>query len=220
MVVRIALAWLLCAAAPVEPARAQDAQSDRLAAIIAKPEADSADLELIRGLGPSALETLAQLYEHSNDATKVRIALVFYELGLRSEAAKRVLMRDVHTKNPQLRLQVQWALGRVSADDDVVDVLVDNMMHDENPLFRDKAACGLANDQIHLGARQKARMLRKVIEALSSSIPQVRAIAAQVLRIQTGQADGKGFNPNGPEAERKLATARWAKWIAEYEANL
>ena len=40
---------------------------------------------------------------------------------------KRVLMKDVHTGNQYLRLQVQWALGRVSSDDDVVDVLLENM---------------------------------------------------------------------------------------------
>jgi hypothetical protein len=108
----------------------------------------------------------------------------------------------------------------VSSDDDIVDVLVDNMRNDKNPLFRDKAACGLANDQIHLNARQKARLLRKVIESLSSAIPQVRAIALKVLQIQTGQADGKGFNPDGPEPERTAAVARWTKWITEYEANL
>ena len=45
---------------------------------------------------------------------------------------------------------MQWALGRVSDDPDVVDVLLENMQNDPCPLFRDKAACALAYDQIHL----------------------------------------------------------------------
>ena len=45
---------------------------------------------------------------------------------------------------------MQWALGRVSDDPAVVDVLLENMRNDPNPLFRDKAACALAYDQIHL----------------------------------------------------------------------
>ena len=219
-VLGFALGCLVGAASVTPPALAEPVMSDKLQALVAKPELDRADLESVRKLGPQALAELARIYERSNEAVKLRVAHLFYELGIESSDAKRVLMRDVHTHQERLRLEVQWALGRVSDDDDVVDVLVDNMRNDDNPLFRDKAACGLANDQIHLNPRQKARLLRKVIESLPSDNPQVRAIALKVLQIQTGQADGKGFNPNGPEPERKAAVARWLTWIAEYEANL
>lgn len=200
--------------------RADAVVADPLQRIVAKAEADPSDIDTLRKLGAAALSELAKIYERSDPDTKVRIARLFYKLGSESRDAKRVLMRDVHTNHPTLRLEVQWALGRVSADDDVVDVLVDNMNHDANALFRDKAACGLANDQIHLNPRQRARLLRKVIASLASSTAQVRTIAKQVLQILTGQNDAKGFNPTGPEQERQVAIARWQRWLAEYEANL
>jgi hypothetical protein len=127
-------------------------------------------------------------------------------------------MRDVHTANSQLRLQVQWALGRVSSDPDVVDVLSDIMQHDSSPLFRDKAACALANDQIHLTDRQKVVLLRKVIAALRDPNTQVRTIAMQVLQIQTGQT--KGFRPFAKEPEREKVVKEWERWIDEYARNL
>jgi hypothetical protein len=216
----IALGYLVLSIAVGQPARAEPSTSDKLQAILAKGEPGTLDLDGIRNMGPEALVELARIYERSNDDMKRRVAHLFYQLGLKSNDAKRALMRDVHTSQAALRLEVQWALGRVSDDDDVVDALVDNMRNDSNPLFRDKAACGLANDQIHLNPRQRARLLRKVIESLASDTPQVRAISLQVLKLQTGQSDGKGFDPTAPPAERKAAVARWLKWMAEYEANL
>jgi hypothetical protein len=150
------------------PALAEPSTSDKLQAILAKTEPAPGDLDEVRKLAPGSLVELAKIYERSNDDVKRRVAHLFYQLGLKSNDAKRVLMRDVHTSQAALRLEVQWALGRVSDDDDVVDALVDNMRNDSNPLFRDKAACGLANDQIHLNPRQKSRLLRKVIESLAS----------------------------------------------------
>jgi len=47
-------------------------------------------------------------------------------------------------------MSVQYALGRVSSDVSVVDALLDNMQNDALLLFRDKAACALAYDQVHL----------------------------------------------------------------------
>jgi hypothetical protein len=49
------------------------------------------------------------------------VAGVFYQLGWKSPEAKRALMADVQTQDQRLRLQVQWALGHVSDDPDVVD---------------------------------------------------------------------------------------------------
>src|SRR5207247_437736 len=116
------------------------------------------------------------------------------------------------------RLQVQWALGRVSDDTQIVDILYDIMRNDPNALFRDKAACALAYDQIHLTEKQKVMLYRKLIDALSDSKPQVRTIAIQALNIHTGQS--KGFNPGGTDEERQNAIARWNLWLAEYERNL
>src|SRR5262249_47896683 len=84
----------------------------------------------LRKLGPDVLPVMARLYESSNEADRTRIAETFYQLGWKSAEAKRALMKDVHTQNQYLRLQVQWALGRVSNDVDVVEVLLSNMQND------------------------------------------------------------------------------------------
>jgi hypothetical protein len=98
----------------------------------------------IRTVGRAVVPKLIHLYEDArDDGFKARVAQTFYELGWESPEVKRVLMKDVHTLNQDLRLQVQWALGRVSHDPDVVDTLLANMRTDSNPLFRDKAACHL-----------------------------------------------------------------------------
>lgn len=102
----------------------------------------------IRALGRPVVPTLVQLYETSKETGfKARVAQTLYELGWQSPEAKLALMKDVHTPNQDLRLQVQWALGRVSSDQDVVATLLANMRSDSNPLFQDKAACALAYDK-------------------------------------------------------------------------
>jgi len=178
----------------------------------------SADLEAIRAQGRGVLAGLAKLYERSTEDEKAVIAWAFYTLGWKSAEAKRVLMADAHTPHEALRLQVQWALGRVSNDPDVVDVLVGNMRDDANPLFRDKAACALAHDQIHLTEEQKVRLYERLIQALSDPKPQVREIAIKVLGIQTGQT--KGFNPGAPPAQREQRIREWQRWLEEYRSQL
>src|SRR5262245_41208565 len=79
----------------------------------------------IRTMGRPVLPQLVRLYEGSADqAFKAQVAQTFYELGWPSPEAKQALMKDVHTQHSSLRLQVQWALGRVSGDQDVVDTLL------------------------------------------------------------------------------------------------
>lgn len=172
----------------------------------------------LKALGREVLPVMARLYEASDTTQRTRIAQTFYALGWKSIDAKRVLIKDVRTPNQQLRLEVQWALGRVSNDDDVVAVLLDNMQHDTNPLFRDKAACALASDQIHLTEQQKVRLFAGLIQALGDSKPDVRRIAMLALQIQTGQ--NKGFNPDAPIAERDAKIREWKQWLEEYKSNL
>jgi HEAT repeat protein len=174
--------------------------------------------EGLKPLGPAVLPRLVRLYGTSSETQRARIALVFYSLGWKSDEARRVLMKDVHTPNEDLRLQVQWALGRVSDDPEVVDVLLANLQNDANPLFRDKAACALAYDQIHLTPEQKVRLLAGLIVALDDPKIDVRNAAILALRIHTGQT--RGFNPSGPPEARRLAVEEWLRWLAEYKAQL
>ncbi|MGZ5476519.1 MAG: HEAT repeat domain-containing protein, partial [Thermoanaerobaculia bacterium] len=175
-------------------------------------------LERLRALGPGVLPALAAIYTKSTEDERAVIAQTFYNLGWKSPDAKAVLLRDIDTQNPTLRLQVQWALGRVSDDKDVVDRLATIMQNDPNPLFRDKAACALAYDQIHLSEKQKVKLYGKLIEGLSDSKRQVRMIAIKALEIHTGQT--KGFDPNGTDEDRRNSITRWKLWLDTYEKNL
>ncbi len=177
------------------------------------------DIGAIKSLGQPVLPKLVALYEASTDeGLKARVAQTLYELSWKSPEAKRALMKDVHTANPDLRLQVQWALGRVSNDQDVVETLLANMRTDSNPLFRDKAACALANDQVHLSEPQKVRLYEALIDALRDDKVDVRSIALQALSIHTGQT--KGFNPNGSLPEREQKIRVWKRWLEEYTSGL
>lgn len=176
------------------------------------------DIAQIKSHGPSAIPPLVKLYERSSEGQRSRIAWIFYQLRIKSPEAKRVLMKDVHTRHAGLRLQVQWALGRVSNDDDVVQTLLQNMQHDPKPLFRDKAACALASDQVHLAPRQKVKLYQGLIEALGSPKLQVRNIAIKALKIQTGQT--KGFRAGSHPGARQKIIEKWQLWLTEYERNL
>ncbi|HKQ60257.1 MAG TPA: hypothetical protein VJS92_03165 [Candidatus Polarisedimenticolaceae bacterium] len=176
------------------------------------------DVEALRARGPAILPELVRLYEQGDPARRTQIAYAFYSLGWKSPEAKRALMADVHTPVADLRLQVQWALGRVSDDTDVVDVLLDNMQNDANPLFRDKAACALAHDQIHLNGKQKVHLFERLIAAMRDPKPDVRRIASLALEIQTGQR--KGFDANAAQEVREASIGAWQRWLDEYRANL
>jgi len=106
----------------------------------------------------------------------------------------------------------------VSSDVSVVDVLLDNMQNDAQLLFRDKAACALANDQIHLSPAQKVHLYEGLIRALDDPKVDVQRIAALVLQIQTGQ--DKGFRFAGPPEARARAVEAWRQWLAEYRSQL
>jgi hypothetical protein len=177
------------------------------------------EVQRLKAFGPDILPHLVQIYTRSSsEEDRAAIARIFYTIGWKSPEARAVLLKDVHTQNQNLRLHVQWALGRVSDDTEVVDILANIMMNDPSALFRDKAACALAYDQIHLTEKQKVRLYAKVIDALSDPKQQVRAIAIQVLQIHTGQT--KGFDANGSIEDRGRSINRWKTWVAEYAKNL
>jgi HEAT repeat protein len=180
--------------------------------------ARAGDWKAVEAMGPSVLPELARIYRASSVAERAQIAQVFYNLGWKSEDAKRALMADVHTSDQSLRLQVQWALGRVSDDPAVVDVLLENMRNDPVPLFRDKAACALAYDQVHLAPAQKLRLFEGLIGALDDPKLQVRQVAIQALAILTHQT--KGYAPGGDVGTRSAAVGAWLRWLDEYRANL
>ncbi len=207
----VVLAVAIVVPTPASPAGGVDPALLRTAAV-------AGDWKQVQAMGPGVLPPLARLYASSSEKDKASIAYVFYQLGWKSPEAKRALMADVHTQDQTLRLQVQWALGRVSDDPDVVDVLLDNMQRDPVPLFRDKAACALASDQIHLAPAQKLRLFEGLIQSLDSENPQVRQIALQALQILTGQT--KGFLPGAAPETRHRAVDEWKQWLAEYRSNL
>ena len=159
-------------------------------------------------MGPAALPELASLYRESPTAERTVIAQVFYNLGWKSEDAKRALMADVHTPDPALRLQVQWALGRVSDDPAVIDVLLDNMRNDPVPLFRDKAACALAFDQVHLSPAQKLRLFEGLIGALDDS--EAAGAAGRDPGPQHPHAPDEGL----PSRQRRAGAKRTGRRVA------
>ena len=199
-------------------AAAKDLAQPTSALVAAEQAVAADDLEAIKAMGPSVMPRLARLYGTGDEERRQRLATVFYRLGWKSEEAKDALMKDVHTPNQGLRMSVQYALGRVSSDVSVVDVLLDNMQNDAQLLFRDKAACALAYDQVHLTPAQKVHLFEGLIRALDDPKVDVRRIAALVLQIQTGQ--DKGFRFAGPPDARARAVEAWRQWLAEYRSQL
>ncbi|MFL6198045.1 MAG: hypothetical protein ACJ76J_02610 [Thermoanaerobaculia bacterium] len=179
-------------------------------------EADDADG--LRALGNEAIASMVWLYELSEEPERIHLANLFSRMGLQSEVAERALIRDFESGNVELRLAVQYALGRVSNDPMVIETLLYTMENDRNPLIRDKAASALAYDQIHLDEKQKVRVYEGLIAALSNPKVQVRAVSIQALSILTGET--KGFHPLYPEERRERSIAMWQHWLDEYRAKL
>lgn len=181
------------------------------------PLVERQDYAALAAVGPGVVDDLVRLYQASPDPDrKAHIAMAFYYLGLKSEKARVALLADAHTTHESLRLQVQWALGRVSNDDVVVDTLLDTLLRDPNPLFREKAGCGLAYDQIHLTEPQKVALYERVIALLDAPSPETRGLAIRILEAHTGQR--KGYHPALPEDKRRERLERWHQWLEEYRA--
>ncbi len=194
----------------------QDLNQDKIDALIAEKKVP---IKQIKDMGPKVLPYLVITYKNAIDnLTKAKVAWVFYQLSWRSEEAKAIMLEDIHISDRVLRLQVQWALGRVSDDYVIVQSLVDNMRNDPNPLFRDKAACALASDQIFQAPRQRYLMLKEIIDALEDDNEQVRKIANKALEVNTGQ--NKGYQYNADLGQRQRAIERWIVWLEEFHENL
>lgn len=192
---------------------AESADIDKL--VMAK----NIDVNAVKNHGEAVMPILASLYTQTDDKLKrAKIAWLFYQLGWKSEAAKNAMMQDAYTDHRDLRLQVQWALGRVSSDDRIVNVLLGTMRDDKSPLFREKAACALASDQIHLSPKQRYELLEGLVQLLTDPKVDVRQNAIQALSIQTGQT--KGFNAHSVEVERLKKIQEWKAWLADYRANM
>jgi HEAT repeat protein len=170
------------------------------------------DLKEIQAIGPDAVPALVFLYETGDDSLRVQIARAFHELAWPSPEVERALMGDLRSRSVELRLAVYYALGRVSNDPKVVETLLDILQNDPNPLLRDKAACALAYDQVHLKEPQeKVRLYEGLIQALSSSERQVQALAIQALSILTGET--KGFHPAFPPERQQRSIEMWQRWL-------
>ena len=177
------------------------------------------NLDGLRAIGPDAVPALVFLYETGDDALRIQIARSFHELAWPSPEVERALMRDLRSRSVELRLAVFYALGRVSNDPVVVETLLDILQNDPNPLLRDKAACALAYDQVHLKEpQQKVRLYEGLIQALSSSERQVQALAIQALSILTGET--KGFHPAFPADRQQRSIEMWERWLDEIRAGV
>jgi HEAT repeat protein len=175
----------------------------------------------LQALGPGIMPELAELYRGREDPEqRKRVAWAFYQLGWLSDDAAQALLPDIEGEavDPGLRISAQYALGRVSNDPMVIEVLLRNLRHSRGLRIRDKAACALAYDQIHLKPEQKALLFRGLIGSLDDDKPDVRRIALQALKIHTGQS--KGYDPNGPREQRLEAIGAWYRWLSEYESQL
>ncbi|NIP30061.1 MAG: hypothetical protein GTN99_03180 [Candidatus Dadabacteria bacterium] len=197
----------------INPSRGEQLDSELVIKYVS-----SYNIDALRELGPDVMPILSDLYKVSDVKQKRVIANIFYQLGIQSQDAKDALMQDVKTTNKQLRISVQYALGRVSSDTEVVDALLHNMHYDDNAYFRDKAACALAYDQIHLTDEQKVSLYEGLIQGLSSPNTQVRSIAIKALKIHTGQT--KGFLVNGTSSNQSESLRKWHEWLEEYKSNL
>lgn len=180
---------------------------------------DANNLEGLREIGPEAIPALVFVYETGDDELRTRLAHTFRDLAWVSPQLEATLMRDLQARSVDLRLAVLYALGRVSDDPQVVDTLLDMLQNDPNPLFRDKAACALAYDQVHLEQpAEKLHLYEGLIEALSNPRQQVQALAIQALSILTGET--KGFHPAFPPEKQQRSIEMWQRWLAETRASL
>jgi len=175
------------------------------------------NLKELQAIGPQAIPALLFLYETGDDQLRLQLAQAFHDLAWQSDEVEHALMGDIHSPSVELRLAVFYALGRVSDDPQVVATLLDILQNDPNPLLRDKAACALAYDQIHLKKPEKVQLYAGLIQALSNPERQVQAVAIQALSILTGET--KGFSPVLGADRQQRSIEMWQRWLGELQAE-
>lgn len=173
----------------------------------------------IESFGYGAIPILTELYsEAESNSEKSRIAWVFWRLGWKSPEIEQAMAADLESNDANLKVWVQWGIAKSTQSSEVINKLVYNLENDPSPFVRDKAACALASDFIHISPSQRLIILKGLVAGLDNEILQVRKSSLQALQIQTGQS--KGFVPTAEEAERAQSIAEWNQWLEEYEQSL
>ncbi|HYU32634.1 MAG TPA: HEAT repeat domain-containing protein [Thermoanaerobaculia bacterium] len=175
------------------------------------------NLKELQAIGPKAIPALLFLYETGDDQLRLQLAQTFHDLAWQSTEVEHALMGDIRSHSVELRLAVYYALGRVSDNPEVVATLLDILQNDPNPLLRDKAACALAYDQVHLKKPEKVQLYAGLIQALSNPERQVQAVAIQALSILTGET--KGFSPVLGADRQQRSIEMWQRWLGELQAE-
>ena len=62
--------------------------------------------ESLKQYGESVLSPLLELYKEGDNSQKTKVVGALYYLSIKSEEAREVLMKDIHTPDKDLRLQV------------------------------------------------------------------------------------------------------------------
>ena len=112
------LAFLVLLSLPIF-ANAESPTPERITTIL-----HSQRYEELKPFGADALDPLLSMYEGGDIRARTQVSSALYYLSLKSERARELLYKDLHTPDESLRLQVQWALGRVSSDESVVKGLL------------------------------------------------------------------------------------------------
>jgi len=176
-------------------------------------------LDDIQHFGYGAIAILTELYkESSSNSEKAKIASIFWRLGWKSQEIEETLMPDLDADDDYLKVQAQWGIAKSTVNSDVISKLLDNLENDPSPFVRDKAACALASDFIHISPAQKIQILRGLVEGLNSEITQVRASSILALKVRTGQT--KGFVAGADIESRLQSIKTWGEWVDEYERSI
>lgn len=172
----------------------------------------------IRDFGYGAIPILTDLFTEANtDLEKARIAWVFWKLGWKSPEIEQALMPALDSKDVILKINAQWGIAKSAESDEVLEKLLYNLEHDPSAVVRDKAACALASDFIHISGSQRITLLRGLVKGLSNDIEQVRNSSILALKIQTGQT--KEFVASADISARANSIEAWNEWLNEYERN-
>jgi len=194
----------------------QNANKRAITQILAIKDIPAQDIE---HFGYAAIPILTELYQEAEtNLDKSRIAWVFWKLGWKSAEIEKALMSDLDSSDANLKVWVQWGIAKSSDNSEVIEKLLYNMERDTSSFVRDKAACALASDFVHISPSQRVTILRGLIKGLSNDTQQVRASSIQALKVQTGQT--KNYVASADIGSRARAINEWSEWLNDYERNL